>query len=316
MHPDLDVIVFQEVFMGGCFAPLLSMNRLTIREILTEYGFVHFTGTVGIPRSNPVKLENGGTFIASKWPILEESQIVYRDGDRLSFDNFMAKGVMYAKIEKTVDDVSKLYHVFGTHLQSGNYHIQDTIRMMQAVEMYEFKQTFNIPHDEAVIYAGDLNADRAGDPEHAAEVIGALRATTPTIIGDMEYTFDAETNDVYWDIIDVRFWLDYVLYSNEHEQPALSTLEVVTPRTEAPIEVCLIAPRARGPVYADSPTCSRSRVITNLADHYAVLGVLDYDQSKRLTTIPTLTTASGATMKRASVLSCLALVVGVSLLLK
>ncbi|PIK45607.1 hypothetical protein BSL78_17542 [Apostichopus japonicus] len=284
MHPDLDVIVFQEVFMGGCFSPLASLNRLTLREILTEYGFPYFTGTVGIPRSNPVKLENGGTFIASKWPILEESQLVFRDGDRLSIDVLMAKGVMYAKIEKTIEDVSKMYHVFGTHFQSGSYHIQDTIRIMQAVEMYDFHNSFNIPPEEPVIYAGDLNANRIDKPQHAADVIAALRSTMPRIVGDSEYTFDAGTNDVFWDIISVRAWLDYVLYSNEHEQPVSSTIEVVRPKAEAPMEVCLIAPLARAPVYADSKRCARSRVITNLADHYAVLGVLDYDQSKRTTT--------------------------------
>ncbi|KAJ8044998.1 hypothetical protein HOLleu_07913 [Holothuria leucospilota] len=285
-HPDVDVIVFNEVFMGGCFAPISPLNTLTLRQILELYGFPYYTSTVGIPRPSPVKIENGGIFIASKWPILKESQIVFKEADRLSFDNFAGKGVMYAKIQKTIESQSKTFHVFGTHLQSANYNIQETIRVIQAVEMYNFQESLDIPEDEPVIYAGDLNADRINRPEHAAEVIDALRAAMPEIVGDIQYTFDELENDVHWDIETGRYWLDYVLYSVENEVPFAATLEVARPIADAPVEVCMIAglPLSRDPVYPESPSCSIAKNISDLSDHYAVVGILDFDHSKATTT--------------------------------
>ncbi|PIK45605.1 hypothetical protein BSL78_17540 [Apostichopus japonicus] len=167
-------------------------------------------------------------------------------------------------------------------MQAANYHIQEAIRVIQAVEIYNFQQSLNIPEDEPVIYAGDLNADRINRPQHAAEVIDALRAGLPEIVGELAYTYDQVENDVFWAFQTGRLWLDYALFSVEHELPVLSTLEVVRPRASVPVEVCMIAPLPinRAPVYPESPTCRVSKNITDLSDHYAVVGVFDYDQSK------------------------------------
>lgn len=279
MHPDVDVIVFNEVFMGGCFAQD-DDNLLEIRDILDQYGFPYYTKTVGaIP--NLRQPENGGIFIASKWPIDKEGRKVFEHISRWG-DSTMKKGVSYAKVRKTVEGESKLYHIFGTHFQAYERENTSLIRMLQAEEMYNFMLEQNIPADEAVIYAGDLNADKANRPEHAAEIISTLHSTLPTITGDLEFSYDKVVNDVFDPGETTRKWLDYVLFSDEHIQPTSATLEAVRPRS-SPMALCMTATDVR-PMYADSRTCFDARNVTDLSDHYAVLGVLSYELQVNPTT--------------------------------
>lgn len=68
---------------------------------------------------------------------------------------FAAKGVSYAKIEKTVDGVSRVYHVMGTHLIAADK--RDDTRNKQVKEWRDFVVKKNIPSDEPVLYGGDIN---------------------------------------------------------------------------------------------------------------------------------------------------------------
>lgn len=285
MHPDLDVIVFNEVFMGGCFAQDED-NLLEIRDILDEYGFPHHTKTVGaIPdRRQP---ENGGIFIASKWPIEKQARKVFDHISRWG-DSTMKKGVSYAKVVKNVGGVSQVYHVFGTHLQAYERENTTLYRELQAQEMYDFMLDQNIPAEEAVIYGGDLNADRANRLDHSDDIISILHSTLPTLTGDLQYTYDKVNNDVFDPGETDRKWLDYVLYSDEHKQPTWATLEPVRPRSDPAMELCMTAADVR-PVYPDSRTCVSSRSVTDLSDHYAVLGVLSYGEEQQTSTTSSTT---------------------------
>ncbi|KAJ8044997.1 hypothetical protein HOLleu_07912 [Holothuria leucospilota] len=293
IHPDVDVIVFNEVFMGGCFAT--GSEQLTFRDILTEYGFTEFTRTVGIIPV-PTQPENGGVFIASKWPILRERSRVFAAFERTTADSLSQKGVVYARIEKSVNSVNMRYHVFGTHLQSSERQNSSLVRILQAREMYEFQRSQNIPSSEAVIYAGDLNADFIADPTYADEVIAELKSTIPPIVGRLSTTYDRDNNDVFSDRSSGASWYDYAVYSNEHLQPTRTALRAIRPRA-SPFTVCFSAVSIN-PTYPDTRFCVTERTITDLSDHYAVMGTFDFgdgDWSTRLPTTSTIPTTSTTT---------------------
>ncbi|KAJ8045000.1 hypothetical protein HOLleu_07915 [Holothuria leucospilota] len=287
-HPDLDAIIFNEAFMGGCIAGFnlsYSGEKLTFRDILHEYGFKYITATIGNPPT-PRKFENGGIFIASKWPILEEDNVIYEATQPLTADDLSQKGASYAKIQKTVGSMSRVYHVLGTHLQATDNIGSDNVRRNQAREMHGLMLSKNIPPHEPVIYGGDLNADRFSDL--AADIFEILDASMPVIVGDQNYTKDKTINDIY-DGKGSQKWIDYVLYSNAHLQPSkLATVQVVIPKTDDPFGVCLdevrVWPR---PLFADNPRCRKTKNITDLADHFAVMGHFQYEEDVTVDVTPT-----------------------------
>ena len=274
LHPDVDAIVFNEVFMGGCFAifnTTVGASVMNLRDILVQYGFVYFTKNVGETRELP-KFENGGVFIASRWPITKYDSVIYTSSVPLTADALSAKGSMYARIEKTIGEVTKTYHVLGTHLQATGRPTADEVRVNQSTEMHELMLKQNISPNEPVIYAGDLNCNNGSD--HAVDVIGALDATVPRRIGERIYTSDGEENDLKDST--GKSWIDYALYSNLHRQPSSATIQVVRPMSPEPFEVCMTA-LATYPVYPNSSACLETTMTQDLADHYAVMGVFEYD---------------------------------------
>ncbi|XP_071963890.1 sphingomyelinase C-like [Antedon mediterranea] len=268
MHPEVDVICFNEVFMGGCF----SNSSLTIRDILTQYGFVYYTETVGTP-TTILKPENGGVFIVSRWPIIRKAQHVYDNAAYSTTDFLSGKGAMYVEIEKTVKNISRRYHVLGTHLQAQERFETQSVRVAQAKEMYMFKRRQSIPADEPVMYVGDLNCDWVDTQNHAEDVINTLHSSEPERIGELNYTYDRSLNDVFpgTPIEDkTSQWLDYALYSNEHLLPDSSSVQVIRPLAQ-PFEICSVSlfPGYRFP---DEQRCRRTRVMSDLSDHFPVLG--------------------------------------------
>ncbi|XP_070564894.1 sphingomyelinase C-like [Ptychodera flava] len=274
--PDVDVIVFNEVFMGGCFAD--SGKDLDLRELLRYHGFIYYTATVGEADCQfqvAPNVENGGVIVASRWPILYEEETIFEhfvDIDGM----FFCKGVMYAKIEKTVNEESRLYHVFGTHMQAYRGEANDETRVEQAKEIYEFMNTFDIPENESVIYAGDFNADAKANAQNAIDVMEAMHATVPRLIGDYDYTFDRINNDLRLENDSYVSFLDYVVYSNEHLLPdeETATLEVLRVRDDW-FDMCEQSPRRRH-VYPNSEECMQTISVGDLSDHYAVRGILNY----------------------------------------
>ncbi|XP_071504984.1 sphingomyelinase C-like [Diadema antillarum] len=287
LHPDVDVIVFNEVFMGGCFSVYnesMEESELTIRDILDQYGFIHYTETVGSPPQPPRKLENGGVFIASRWPILREDSFVYNESVPLTADDISGKGAVYVQIEKSVGGESKTYHVLGTHLQATQRANADAVRVAQATQMYELMRKQNIPAGEPVIYAGDLNA-RNGT-QHGHDVISALHSEVPDIVGERIYTYDGVENTLLNST--GQSWIDYVLYSTFHLQPVYATLEVVRPMSSQPFDVCMLS-LSPFPTYPFSERCLLEISTWDLADHYAVLGVFDFEEVSSSASTPGVT---------------------------
>ncbi|XP_033103318.1 sphingomyelinase C-like [Anneissia japonica] len=296
-HPEVDVISFNEVFMGGCF----SNESLTIRDILMQYGYVYYTETVGTP-TTILKPENGGVFIASRWPIIRKAQHVFEKAAFSTTDFLSGKGVMYVEIDKNVYGMSRRYHVFGTHMQAQERFNTQTVRLAQAKEMYMFQRRQYIPADEPVIYVGDLNCDWVDTQNHAEDVINALHASEPERKGELNYTYDRALNDVFpgTPVEDnTSQWLDYALYSNEHLLPTSASVRVLRPKTQ-PFEVCSISVFP-GYHFPDAPRCQRTRVISDLSDHFPVLGNFVFRPNQETTTThPIGATRNIGTLKEVS----------------
>lgn len=293
MRPEVDVIVFNEVFMGGCFASGSANNQMTLRDILTKYGFTEFTRTVGLVPT-PTQPESGGVFIASKWTISRERSRVFEATERTTPDSLIQKGVVYARIDKTVNLETRRYHIFGTEMQSTDRRNSSLVRIVQARDIYDFQQSQNIPASESVIYAGDLNADRLDDTDHVDEIVGELQASLPEIVGTISATYDEDNNDVFGERADNgAFWYDYALYSNEHLQPTRTALRVLRPRSP-PFTVCMSAV-SPNPAYPESNLCVTDRTISDLSNHYAVMGTFDFGDGEWSTRVPTTPTIAPTT---------------------
>ncbi|XP_006818959.2 uncharacterized protein LOC102807973 [Saccoglossus kowalevskii] len=275
-YGDVDAIVFNEGHMGGCF----SQDGISMRQILEQYGFPYYTKTLGVGKLPSMgRFENGGVFIASRWPIVAEQEHVFRNALRLTSDALNAKGVMYAKIEKSVNDETKYYHVFGTHMQSTENEDGDEIRALQAKEIHAFMLEQNILKSDPVIYAGDFNSDYYGD--RWEQILEILRARMPQITGPINVTYDYQHNDVFDEgLTTPSLWIDYVLYSEDHLMPCNASQEAIKFVDEQPFWVCMDGRILQpGHAYPYQSSCRSSKNITDLSDHYAVLGRLDFSSS-------------------------------------
>jgi endonuclease/exonuclease/phosphatase family metal-dependent hydrolase len=255
----VDAIVFNESFSGIC------IENMRLTDLLAFYGWPHHLPAVAVWW----KPSNGGIFIASKWPIVTSKDMAYtacRFPDCLA-----AKGVQYARIEKRLDGHTKLYHVFGTHMQAWGGAEAAAVRSEQAREMASFIEEQDIPSTEPVLLAGDFNTRGPENPQFQA-FIDTLRVSMPPIVGERKGTMDMDNTLIGRG----PWWVDYVLSSKAHQRPIKAELEAVALRTEREFAICFEAglrPYYVGP-YASA--CTKARRVRDLSDHYPVIGRFEY----------------------------------------
>lgn len=228
-----DVIVFEEAFYNPARSDLIN-------NISTEYPYVtDVVDTSGYA-------EDGGVFIASKWPITFEAQKKY---DACSgVDCLSPKGVMYARIQKNTET----YHVFGSHLQAEDSSSAKSARMNQLHELKSFVTSFSIPTREAVIIAGDLNVDKLGSPTEYTDMLAALQSEEPLLTSySHQTTYESSTNSMAGGTA----WLDYVLVSLDHKQPTSAE------------QAALVLKSSRDSMFQT----------WDYSDHYAVMGFFEFD---------------------------------------
>lgn len=163
-----DVVVLQEVFdsksydfLLGNFSKKFPFHTPVIGK--TKSGWDSTQGAW-----SSLKPENGGVIIISKWPIVEKIQHIYNES--CGSDSLSLKGFAYAKI----DFNGTYYHIIGTHLQSEDEYCKiigfDSkgvkTRKLQLEEINNFIKNKNIPKNEFVIIAGDMNIDKQNKFEY------------------------------------------------------------------------------------------------------------------------------------------------------
>lgn len=251
----VDVLVINEGFMQVC----LPHVRLT--DLLASHGWPYHLP----PISAWWKPSNGGVFVASKWPITFSASMAYRACR--GADCLAAKGVQYARVEKRVDGRSKLYHVFGTHLQAWGGAEAAEVRRRQAREIVAFVERQEIPPTEPVILAGDMNT-RGPGTQLFEELLATLKMSMPIVVGARRATMDVDNT-----LFGRGPWLvDYVLLSTLHQQSQRATVEVLALKAEGEFAICVEAPLQPFYVRPDASTCTRTRRVRDLSDHYPVIG--------------------------------------------
>nr|WP_317452217.1 sphingomyelin phosphodiesterase [Streptomyces sp. CBMA370] len=198
--------------------------------------------------------EDGGVTILSKWPIVRKEQYVYKDA--CGSDWWSNKGFAYAVLDVNGTRV----HVVGTHAQStdsgcaAGEAVQKRGLQFKAIDA--FLDAKNIPANEQVLVAGDLNVDSHG-PEYATMLANAGLTGADARTGE-PYSFDTAHNSIAAERYpnDPAEDLDHVLYRAGNARPAGWTNRVV-PERSAPWSVS-----SWGTTYT----------YTNLSDHYPVLG--------------------------------------------
>ncbi|BCM72627.1 MULTISPECIES: sphingomyelin phosphodiesterase [Streptomyces] len=247
-----DVVVLQEAFDNSASDALkrAAADRYPYQTPVVGRGRDGWDATGGAYSATTP--EDGGVTVLSKWPVLRREQYVYRDA--CGADWWSNKGFAYVVLDV---DGTKV-HVVGTHAQStdpgcgAGEAAQVRARQFRAVDA--FLDAKNIPADEEVLVAGDLNVD-SRSAEYASMLADADLAGADARTGH-PYSFDTRENSVARDRYpdDPREDLDHVLPRAGHARPAGWRNEVVREQS-APWTVT---------------SWGASYTYTNLSDHYPV----------------------------------------------
>ncbi|WP_371494817.1 sphingomyelin phosphodiesterase [Kitasatospora sp. NBC_00374] len=168
--------------------------------------------------------EDGGVTLFSKWPILRKEQYVFKDA--CGADWWSNKGFVYAVLN--VDGLRT--HVVGTHLQSTDSGCSSgqpaTVRAAQLNAMRAFLDAKQIPANEPIVLAGDLNVN-SHDSEYPALLANGNLAPATQRTG-WTNSFDTVDNSIaaYRYPGEPKEDLDYVLYRADHARPQQYTNEV------------------------------------------------------------------------------------------
>ncbi|MEU6671352.1 sphingomyelin phosphodiesterase [Streptomyces sp. NPDC046727] len=245
-----DVVVLQEAFDN-------SASDALKRAAAAQYPYQ--TPVVGRSRDgwdatggaySATTPEDGGVTVLSKWPVLRKEQYIYKDA--CGADWWSNKGFAYVVLNVNGTKV----HVIGTHAQStdpgcgAGEAAQMRSRQFRAIDA--FLDAKNIPANEEVLIAGDLNVD-SRSAEYATMLADADLAGADARTGH-PYSFDTQENSIAHDRYpdDPREDLDYVLARAGNARPAGWRNEVVKEQS-APWTVS---------------SWGTSYTYTNLSDHY------------------------------------------------
>ena len=199
-----------------------------------------------------VEASNGGVMIFSRWPIHGEEERLF---DQCKGSDCMAaKGVQRVAVEKQ----GRMFHVFATHLQASCGRSDDSrwpACQSQIHTIRNFIDESNIPEDEPVLIAGDMNVNREGrGGELYRWMLEKLDARDP---GLDRCTRDTELNELA-DGTACQY-LDYILVSENHATPVRERTYVLRPHAADPWRL--------------DPLASPRR---DLSDHYPVLGRFEF----------------------------------------
>ncbi|MXM66014.1 sphingomyelin phosphodiesterase [Streptomyces sp. HUCO-GS316] len=249
-----DVVVLQEAFDNG------SSNAL---KSAAASLYPYQTPVVGRSRDgwdatggaySATTPEDGGVTVLSKWPVLRKEQYVYKDA--CGADWWSNKGFAYVVLNVNGARV----HVVGTHAQSTDPGCDAgeaaAMRSRQFRSIDAFLDGKNMPANEEVLVAGDLNVDSRG-PEYASMLADAGLAGSDARTGH-PYSFDTRDNSIarYRYPDDPREDLDHVLHRAGHARPTVWKNEVFKEQS-APWTVT---------------SWGTDYTYTNLSDHYPVTG--------------------------------------------
>ena len=274
-----DVISYSEVFTDHAYNRIAEMSE-----------FPYCTPVVGLdcsgagwhslsgPCSNSIGVVRGGVMIASQYPILEQHALVFSNWVAGSWDAQANKGAAYAKIEISGYN----YHVVSSHLQATHDETDDTeydVRMAQLQEIHDWLDGFNIPADEPVILAGDMNVPASlGSQLSDMLLVSEAAMNFPNTQAQGSYPEDnwmSRAYNYYWDY-DMCYndTLDYVFHRADHLQPlSVPEMQVIPLKSPTSWYWDYLSgwwPLCSGWYYHDGYT-------TDISAHYPVMATYQFD---------------------------------------
>ncbi len=193
-----DIIVFSEAFS--------STIRESIRRNLHSYP--HNTLVLDACKSS-IKFTNGGIIIFSKHPIMDSKDYCFKNSAFV--DSLSAKGVQYVKINKFGTN----YNIIATHLNASYGKLSGAkARRAQIAEIADFIQTLNLPTNEPVIFAGDMNIDPHFNSDEYENMIRKLDVQPLQKSGHV------------YSLVNKPMIMDYIMYAKKHRQPIQATCDI------------------------------------------------------------------------------------------
>lgn len=230
-----DVIVFNEAFTNDSYsfitshlADLYPYSTGVVGQDCSGSGWDSFKGNCS---SSAVTIR-GGVFIISRHPIKEKHAYVYHKSHSKTWDYWANKGAAFVKIYKN----GAAFNIIGTHLQADEDDAPDAhdYRMAQLREMNTWiKNDINIPSDESVIIAGDLNVEFS-KKQHVNDMVIACHCLLNYTANPNYGSFSSSTNwvakaNAYSNSFSLSYndTLDYVMAHQGYRQPNYANMAVI-----------------------------------------------------------------------------------------
>ncbi|KAF0811549.1 Sphingomyelinase C [Andreprevotia sp. IGB-42] len=209
-----DAVAVQELFDNDCRSKFLAKVRSA---------FPYQSTLVDIPGNI---LQDGGTMIISRWPIMADATIVF---DQCTGSDCLAnKGANYVQVLKQ----GAVYHLSTTHAPSFDTDEARQMRRLAFGKIRTLLDSKRIPATETLLIAGDMNVNKYKFPDDYVQMQTLLRARAPASSGYIN-TFDANVNTNAGNPTSggTVEYLDYVLVGNDNRQPRTSVNDVRILRT-------------------------------------------------------------------------------------
>ena len=141
--------------------------------------------------SRRVRFVSSGLTILSRYPIVYERDYLFQ-GTAYHLEKLCAKGIQYVKIRVEAPD--KYIHVFNTHLQAWETEAAKSNRNSQLYEMMLFMKLLDIPDNEPVFLAADVNSDLYESSYH--QLLSRKLRLVLTLPKVISFSFDPTTNQL------------------------------------------------------------------------------------------------------------------------
>lgn len=272
---DIDVLCFQEI--------MPDRYRVVVEDGMKEIGLKYITK----PLTHANALADGGILICSRHPIVQQYHLPFRS-DCISDECLCTKGAVYARV---MVEPNMYINVVGLHTHAFNSARARHIRIQQIKEVRLMVEDMQLPPWEPLILIGDFNVDRytQSDDMKLMERVGKIQFVniaptshpyssdpgTNKLMGNdspSEYASKEFPNGCYEYFIQngtcpccPRELLDYAAFGTDSLNPVTSWSQVV------PIKVT---------PFKSSFNRSKSKVMSDLSDHYPVASRLTFDMSE------------------------------------
>ncbi len=267
----LDVVILNEV--------IAPEAQSIVCTDMVKLGFPYRTKKL----SEVFTAVSGGIIVFSKHPITQEACTIF--GDKCTgTDCLAAKGVAYARIEKG----GAYYNVFGTHLQAWPSVKAHAARDRQIHQTLKLIKSLQIPKDEAVIFAGDMNTDLYHNRDYIRHIAYKLDMEIPVLHPDSHpFTVDPRENKLvgnddpseyatddwpngcaeqYYETLECPCcpaeWIDYTMFSKTHLRPTESSMRAI---------------KAKVVPFRMKINAWKEVEVQDVSDHFPVLGRFVFD---------------------------------------